>query len=336
MKITGVELIIVGVVVVAALYVGGYLHTTPVPQGATGGSTNVSVSTTAPTLNLIAYYPNSLANNGQGGLSSVSTNAIIYLPGSTSALVPSVTVAGSYNSAGSGAINGGTNYNVFCGDNGNYYLNRTTIGAQAGKSTPTQCIVFLVSAPTLTFKNATSAGFSVSGGQVRSVNAGQAITGSLIQIQVAAGAGFFGYPGEGYAIDFSANSAIVGSISSMQCLSGCGGISNLPQVSTSVLPTESTYTNNFNVAFAAPSVNGYQSQVFSIQGTLGSSVSDDAYAGNFQSTQNALGVYLVPAVNYNYNGQFLTSVYVKPGVSGSVAAGAVTSNSVGIGFTSHA
>lgn len=338
-----IAVIAVVAVIAYVLWSGGYLSgKIPISPSGNGGGVNaggtsINISTTAPTLNIQALAPNALANNNAGGYTSVATPVNVVQSGSPVALFASQTIAGSFNSVGSGSINGGTTYNVFCGENSNNYLNRTIVTAVTGKSVPTTCVVFQISAPTLTFKNATSAGFTVGGGQVRSVSSGQQINSANLQIMVTAGAGWFGYPGEGYVLDFSSNStAGFSSIASVQCLSGCGSTTNLPSVTLGSLPPESTYTNDINYAFSAPAISAYGTQTFALSAAVGSAVSPNALVSIFGTTQNAVGLYLIPAVNYNYNGQFLTNIYVKPGVSGSVAAGSVTSNSVGIALTSHA
>lgn len=309
--------IIVGVI----LYSTGNLGTLSAGVRTTPGVTTVQVAGTTscnplPKLQLTAKYYNASANNGAGGFTQVATaynafvsgSTTVYSSGSTSATaVTNVTAA--CNQA----------YNLVFGDNSGVYVNGTTYTTSASGLQGVALVGEKIATPTLKFKNATSAGFTVYGGKVDDVSNNQVLSGgSQISIQVAStGSGAcFGNPN--YAIQFSSNSAVVSSI-------------QLPGYSTvsQTLPSETSFqSGSSQTAFQIPGpLCNYQTLV--INPTI-SLAAVPTGAANSLNADTAVGVYLIPETNLLYNGALLSGYYVTPGTT--TALGAVTSNSVGISF----
>ncbi|MDE1768111.1 MAG: hypothetical protein KGH62_01965 [Candidatus Micrarchaeota archaeon] len=308
------------------------------PGGSSSSSTSgvtVNQCPSNPTLSLTMFYPNASANAGLGGITQAAVAFNAFQSGTITNIGTGASSKTVSTTTGSGAVTCSQAYLVFFGDNANgggsaYYTNATSVTSGYGQTTQVKGITFLYSAPTLTSKNNTQTGF-LAGSEVHNVANGQTLTSSQIQIQIQAGQGWFGYPGQNFAADFAYNPSVVTSI----------GIPGYQQVSQGLLPVETPYAGDVNIAFQVPSISNYQAVVISPTIQLGTI---PAYSGatgqNSLSTQNALALYLIPQVNYMYAApsgveQLVTGVYVKPGVAGNVAAGVVTSNTAFIGFAQN-
>lgn len=300
--------------------------------GTTGTTTSTSTSllptsTTVvqacnplPKVALSAVYYNASANSGAGGFTQVATGANVFTPGYANGQ------QAYFNPSGGLSATAPTNFTVGCGvpltfglgDNNNVYVNQSP-STYTTTTNPVQTVtgvVKFISAPTLSFKNATTAGFG-SRGQVDLVSNNQVLSGGQqISLLVQAGAQCFGNPN--YALQFAYNSQVVSSIS----------IPGYSQV-TATLPSETSAPSGASyVAFQVPGICTYATQV--INPTIQLSTVPASWA-NVANTAVSVYTYLVPQVNYIYNGQVLMGLYVKPGTQTAIGTVTASKNTIAFG-----
>jgi hypothetical protein len=287
--------LIVGILILAAIYIGATsLHpATTVSQSPSGTSSTPSLacanSPVAPTLSLEAYYMNTVTVPASAA--QVATPYSVYTSSSPLA-VTSGTLSATAGTSVSG-VNCGQNYNIFVGDNSNYYLKevQTTVAQTtqqlAVKLTP-------ISLPTVGFNNGTIAGYV---GQAKFFAVPNGYTETQLQMKVSAGSGYFGHPD--YAIIFAYNAS---QISSVQL--------NAPTVAvpSSVVSVPAGFAT---VAYQMSALGNYNSTVVNPIIKTSTLPSNTAVA-------SPIDVYLVSEANYNQNGNLLTGVFANPSTGAAI------------------
>jgi len=284
--------LVVGLLLLGALYVGAtYFHpasvgvpsTSGTPASTTTTSLACAGSSVAPTLSLETYYMNTATVPPSP--TQVATSYSIYT-GSSPLAFASGTTSASAGTSISG-VNCGQSYNIFVGDNSNYYLKevQTTI-----TQTSQQLAVKLtpISLPSIGYNNGTIAGYV---GQAKFFNVPNGYTETQLQMKISAGSGYFGHPD--YAIVFAYNAS---QISSIQL--------NAPTISvpSSVVSVPAGFAT---VAYQMPAIGNYNS-------TIINPIIKTATLPSNTLVASPIDVYLVSEANFNQNGNLLTGLFANP------------------------
>jgi hypothetical protein len=300
----------VGILLLAAVFLGAtYFHPAAVgvPSGTqttiTSQALSCQGSSVAPTLSLEAYYMNTATVPASP--TQVATSYSVYT-GSSPLAFASGTLSATAGTSVSG-VNCGQSYNIFVGDNNNYFLKevQTTI-----TQTAQQLAVQLtpISLPSVGYNNGTIAGYV---GQAKFFNVPNGYTETQLQMKISAGSGYFGHPD--YAIIFAYNAS---QISGIQL--------NAPTVSvpSSVVSVPAGFAT---IAYQMPAIGNYNS-------TILNPIIKTATLPSNTAVASPIDVYLVSEANFNQNGNLLKGVFANPSTGAAIITPvqSVTTNAGGI------
>ena len=282
--------LVVGILILLALYIGVSYKSIGVksPTISTTNTTN-STSTAAcsssvtPTLSLAAYYNNT--STVPSTPTQVATSYEVYQPSSPLVFASGTTSATAATSISD--VNCGSSYNVFLGDNTNYYLTEVPVSiSQTNQNV--QVKLEAISAPTVQFNNGTIAGYV---DQAKLYKVPNGYTDTNLQMRVSAGSGFWGNPKS--VIEFAYNSTQIQSIKL-----------SLP---TATVPSSavSVPAGFATIAYEIPAMSNYEQNTYNpviVSGTLPSNTLN----------ASAINVYLISESSYNNNGAIETGLFTNP------------------------
>ena len=302
--------LVVGILLLIAVYVGAvWFHPAAVGVPSTSTQTTAPAtlacagSSVAPTLSLEAYYMNTATVPASP--TQVATSYSVYTGSSPLAFASGTTSATAGTSIS--GVNCGQSYNIFVGDNNNYFLKevQTTI-----TQTAQQLAIQLtpISLPSIGYNNGTIAGYV---GQAKFFNVPNGYTETQLQMKISAGSGYFGHPD--YAIVFAYNAS---QISSIQL--------NAPTVSvpSSVVQVPAGFAT---IAYQMPAIGNYNS-------TILNPIIKTATLPSNTAVASPIDVYLVSEANFNQNGNLLKGVFANPSTGAAIITPvqSVTTNAGGI------